>query len=166
MYLAGEVFPKSFKNAADVLLKAAKEGNADAQYAMGELYREGRGVKKDEILATIYFGQAARQGHDTAQLEYGLRLLNGIGIGKNENDAARWFKINARRGNVIAQNRLAHLYRTGKGVPVDPLNMARWHLISKKAGFKDKELDAHIIELDDELMATVEALAAEWKPEL
>ena len=131
-----------------------------------ELYQNGRGVKKDEILATIYYGQAARQGHDSAQIEYATRLLNGIGIGKNEDDAALWFQINAKRGNVIAQNRLAHLYRTGKGVPVDPLNAARWYFIAKKAGLEDEILEVHLGEIDAEVVALAERLAEEWKPEL
>lgn len=42
-------------------------GNAEAQYRLGLMYRDGRGVKKSASKARSYFRQAAEQGHTDAK---------------------------------------------------------------------------------------------------
>ena len=49
------------------LCKAARKGNADAQFDLGYLYAVGRGVKRDEALAAAWFLKAARKKHPQAQ---------------------------------------------------------------------------------------------------
>ena len=46
---------------------AAIAGNANAQYALGWLYANGRGVAKDDSMAALLFAKAAAQGHPLAQ---------------------------------------------------------------------------------------------------
>jgi hypothetical protein len=43
--------------------KAAKKGQALAQYRLGWIYANGRGVKRDDALAVAWFRMAARQNH-------------------------------------------------------------------------------------------------------
>ncbi|MES9978807.1 MAG: hypothetical protein ABW107_08660, partial [Candidatus Thiodiazotropha sp. 6PLUC5] len=38
---------RDFKSAADIYKQLAEQGDAEAQFALGGLYRGGRGVKKD-----------------------------------------------------------------------------------------------------------------------
>lgn len=47
--------------------KAAKKGDADAQFDLGYLYAVGRGVTRDEALAAAWFLKAAKQKHPQAQ---------------------------------------------------------------------------------------------------
>jgi len=42
-------------------------GNAEAQYRLGLMYRDGRGVKQSNAKARNYFRQAAEQGHADAK---------------------------------------------------------------------------------------------------
>ena len=42
---------EAYKTAADWFELAAKQGNASAQYNLGALYNQGRGVKKDYVVA-------------------------------------------------------------------------------------------------------------------
>ncbi|SDD89732.1 tetratricopeptide repeat protein [Kordiimonas lacus] len=42
-------------------------GNAEAQYRLGLMYRDGRGVKQSASKARSYFRQAAEQGHADAK---------------------------------------------------------------------------------------------------
>ena len=51
---------------AEKLRKAAKQGNAMAQFALAEAYEEGRGVQKDVVLAWILGRLAADGGHEDA----------------------------------------------------------------------------------------------------
>ena len=44
------------------LTSSAKNGDPEAQYNLGLLYEEGRGVEKDFGKALIWYHQAAKQG--------------------------------------------------------------------------------------------------------
>lgn len=47
--------------------KAAEQGNAKAQFAVGALYENGDGVKQDNAQALSWYRKAAEQGHDAAK---------------------------------------------------------------------------------------------------
>ena len=51
-------------SAADMatLTRQAQQGDAVAQYYLGEMYYEGKGVREDESTAKHYFGQACDHG--------------------------------------------------------------------------------------------------------
>ena len=46
---------------------AAEQGHAQAQYNLGFMYADGRGVLKDRILAHIWFNIAGANGHAQAR---------------------------------------------------------------------------------------------------
>ena len=46
---------------------AAEQGDRAAQYCIGRMYKFGKGVEEDIILAGAYLHQAAQQGHAEAQ---------------------------------------------------------------------------------------------------
>ncbi|MGD8783769.1 MAG: SEL1-like repeat protein [Thioalkalispiraceae bacterium] len=50
------------------LLPLASAGNAHAQYALGLVYAEGRGVKQDNIQAYIWLSRAVAQDDEDARL--------------------------------------------------------------------------------------------------
>ena len=45
----------------------AKKGNADAQYELARMYRDGRGVSKNDSSVVEWYTKAANQGHADAQ---------------------------------------------------------------------------------------------------
>ena len=53
--------------AAAEMLAAAEQGDVDAQYAMGLIYAEGRGVAQDEVRAHYWLSRAIEQGDADAQ---------------------------------------------------------------------------------------------------
>lgn len=53
--------------AATWYYKAAKLGNADAQYSLGLLFMAGKGLEKNEREATYWMQQAAKNGHKDAK---------------------------------------------------------------------------------------------------
>jgi soluble lytic murein transglycosylase-like protein len=63
--------PRDYIMAAALYCRAAKAGYADAQYALGWMYTNGRGVSKDDGVAAQLFAMAAAQGHVHAS-----RMLN------------------------------------------------------------------------------------------
>ena len=48
-------------------VRRAMEGDADAQNALGRLYRRGNGVPRDLVLAHMWFGIASANGSDSAR---------------------------------------------------------------------------------------------------
>lgn len=70
----GEGVPKDPIKAAELYCEAAKLGNADAQYNLGWMYANGRGLPRDDGLAALFFEIAAYQGHPHAQ-----RMLKYVG---------------------------------------------------------------------------------------
>jgi TPR repeat protein len=49
------------------LLAAAEQGDVDAQYRVGLIYAEGRGVAQDEIKSFYWLSRAVQQGDAGAQ---------------------------------------------------------------------------------------------------
>ena len=76
----------------------AENGDADAEFNLGQAYRLGRGVKIDLGSAQTWLERAASQGHVDAQATLGL-LLFGNG---NQTDGARWLKQAAEKGEARA----------------------------------------------------------------
>ncbi len=58
---------KSYSEAATIYCKAARDGDANAQFALGWMYANGKGVSKDENFAAFLFNKAAEQGHVNAK---------------------------------------------------------------------------------------------------
>ena len=56
----------SVPKALDWLRKAADQGNAHSQYALGIAYADGYGVTRDRVEAASWFQKASRQGHQQA----------------------------------------------------------------------------------------------------
>ena len=56
-------------------IKAAEQGNAEAEYALARCYRDGNGVEKDENTAMGWLRSAARHGHRFAKIA--LRYKTG-----------------------------------------------------------------------------------------
>ncbi len=56
-----------YREAADWFLKAANLGSADAQFMLGNMYRDGQGVAKDWNKALECYIKAAAQGHSEAK---------------------------------------------------------------------------------------------------
>ena len=59
--------PRDYAEVAANYCRAARSGDADAQYALGWMYANGRGVSQDEKIAAQLFTMAAEQGHALAQ---------------------------------------------------------------------------------------------------
>jgi TPR repeat protein len=160
--MEGELFPQDFSHAAQLLRVAADAGLPQAQYALGTLYKQGRGVEKDNGKAVHLFGLASLADLSDAEVEYGIALFNGDGIARNQQLAASIFSKAALQGNPVAQDRLAIVLANGFGVPANLVEAAKWHLVSKAAGETDLMLDDLVNKLDGKSRAQAENEAKPW----
>ncbi|HEX6740486.1 MAG TPA: tetratricopeptide repeat protein, partial [Sphingomicrobium sp.] len=137
----------------------AEQGDADAQFNLGQAYRLGRGVPIDLGAAQIWFERAAGKGHLDAQTTLGLLLFqNG-----NHTGALRWLKAASDKGEPRAMLVYGTALFNGDSVPQDPV--LGYAYISRAAAqgldaAKDTlaQLD-RILPLDDRKKGTTLALA-------
>ena len=112
----------------------AEQGDASAQFNLGLMYGNGRGVLKDEAEAVRWYRLAAEQGDAGAQFNLGLMYGNGEGVLKDEAEAARWFRLAAEQGVATAQYGLGFMYDIGEGVLKDEAEAVRWYRLAAEQG--------------------------------
>jgi TPR repeat protein len=140
--------------AAAMYLKAAKLGNADAQYRLGSMYLDlnafdltHTGVKTDPVSARKWFLLAAEQGHEDAIKQIVAAYVGGrLGLTEAERTDAevlKWLKRAIEKLNDSeSMDILADAYRTGKyGLEVDTKIADEWVEKAKLArGVKEEEI--------------------------
>jgi len=107
------------KESADWFLRAAEQGSVEAQYLLGEMYRDGEGVPQDQRKAMEWLTRAAEQGHIGAQKEVADMYYTGDALLQYYSEAAEWYEKAAQGGDADAQHRLGLMYRDGRGVRQD-----------------------------------------------
>jgi hypothetical protein len=100
--------------------KAAEAENAEAQYAMGELYLKGEGVPRSFPAAAQMFRRAAEKGN-LARAQYALGLLyqRGLGVPKNDVEAVLWWQKAADKNFSPAITYVGIALLEGKGIQKD-----------------------------------------------
>jgi len=104
-----------FRRAFDAWSLGAYEGDAEAQYNLGVLYLEGRGVERNPEQAHGWFLRAAEKGHLEAQYNLGHMALSGMGMEKNTEQALHWWRQAAEGGYPQAQFNYGRALFTAKG---------------------------------------------------
>ena len=63
----GEGVSKDEQQAFELYCQAARAGSAEAQFSLGWMYANARGILRDDATAALLFDLAARQGHQHAE---------------------------------------------------------------------------------------------------
>jgi TPR repeat protein len=84
--------------------KAADQGHALAQFALGLRYDSGHGVERDYEAAHFWYLCAARQGHARAQFNLGVMYASGQGVGKDLVEAYAWLHRAGAAGVIPASS--------------------------------------------------------------
>jgi TPR repeat protein len=87
--------PLAWADNATAVLTLAEQGDAKAQYALGTMYRDGRGVAQDYAEALRWWGKAAELGVVDAQYALGNMYAGGSGIAQDAILAYMWYSIAA-----------------------------------------------------------------------
>ena len=117
---------KDYLKAIQVWRPAAQAGDPAAQYRMGVMYAEGKGVAPNDAEAALWFERAAEQGEPMAQYNLGASYAEGAGVRKDMPIAVKWFRRAADQGVALAQLNLGLLYANGAGVPQDNVEALKW----------------------------------------
>ena len=81
----------------------AEQGDANAQYDLGVMYRTGEGVLQDDTEAVRWYRLAAEQGDAGAQNNLALMYFNGRGVPKDYVQARMWATLATAQGNEQAR---------------------------------------------------------------
>jgi TPR repeat protein len=141
----------------DTIATHAEGGDAEAQYWLGQIYEDGRLIKKDDDLARTWTQKSADQyfaaaeyamlrwtGHDRVKEEMWFRRAaeDGVaqaglwlGVAYEQNkfgttdlvEAAKWFRMSAEQGDPDAQVSLGDMYEAGEGVERNYARAAEWY---------------------------------------
>lgn len=127
-YAEGEKLEESaqYAKAVGFYLIAAKKGNAPAQYKLGEMYYNGRGVDKNYRLAMKWYKHAANYGNSNAQYNLGHMYYEGIGTTRDLTLAHKWYKASALHGDARGKVSLGYMYLRGKAVQRNIKEAIKW----------------------------------------
>ena len=117
------------------LIQEAEQGNAKAQYKLGEMLATGQGVPQNEAEAVKWFRLAAQQGHVDAQYNLGMMLVNGEGVPQNDAEAVKWYRLAAQQGDAYAQYNLGVMLEMGRGVPQNDVEASKWYQLAAQQGY-------------------------------
>ena len=121
-------------NAGDLVAQAeaAEQGDAGAQYLLGQRYATGDGVAKNTVNAVKWLKLSAEQGNGEAQLQLGSLYLGGKGIPKDSTESAKWFQLAANQGRAEAQVQVSRMHLAGAGVPKDDVTAYQWATLAAR----------------------------------
>jgi tetratricopeptide (TPR) repeat protein len=89
MFAIGEGVEKDMTEATYWFQQAAEQGNAEAQFSLGNIYTEGLGTAKNEVEAVRWYRKAAEQGHVKSQAIVGRMPAKGQVDAKEDEKAGQ-----------------------------------------------------------------------------
>ena len=153
---------------SDSLRQKAEQGDADAQFCLGQAYSRGRGVPEGYAESFKWYLKAAEQGHAEAQWVIGQKYHSGLGVPQDYTEAAKWYRKAAEQGDADAQHFLGLMYYIGDGVPHDYVQAHKWYNLaaSKSEGRNRKSLvrirGLAAKNMTREQISEAQRLAREW----
>ena len=116
------------------MIKNADDGDPIAQYMLGALCWNGKGVPQDRAKALKLWHQSAKQGNLESLLGLGFLYSEGEGVDIDEEKGFAFYKTAADNGSVDAQSIVAIKYSEGRGVKKNLEESFKWWLKAAKKG--------------------------------
>ena len=101
------------------LQKASEQQNVEAQFLLGEMYLEGKYIKKNAALGFQEIFKSANQGSSVAQNKLGTLYQTGVGTNISLKKAINSYELSVAQQNANAMANLGYLYKFGLGVEKD-----------------------------------------------
>lgn len=155
--------------AAAWLKKAARQDHARAQYDLGLMYFQGRGVPESAAEAARWYRKAAEQDHPGAQNALGYLYQSGRGLPPDDEEAVAWFREAAEQGYYWAQANLGRMYLEGRGAAPNDVVAYEWFSLAARSDARGVTGAAEAREALAEKMTAeeideAEGLVREWRP--
>ena len=162
LLLDGRLPLEAQDQAAERLERLAEQGDAHAQFVMGQLCRDGPLLIPDSQKAKRWFTLAAEQGMPGAQYALGKLLLSGDLETSDLDEGLRWLRRAAQRGNTYAAYRLGKEYLTGEHAPKSAENAVRWFQSSADRGNPYAQYMLGKLYLEGKMVPRDQEQAVQW----
>jgi hypothetical protein len=104
MFARGRGVQRNDAEAVRLYQLAVDQKLAAAQYSLGFMYEQGRGVvERNDTEAVRLYQLAAGQGVANAQYELGRMFAQGRGVQQKEHEAVRLYQLAANKGHTAAR---------------------------------------------------------------
>lgn len=103
------ILEQDIEQAKNLLIAAANQGHAPAQFYLGNIYREEQRYKE----AIELYTQAALQNNQFGQYNLGYMYENGLGTSVNYEEAEFWYRKAADQGHALAYCALGFMQHRG-----------------------------------------------------
>lgn len=91
-----------YRTALKVWLDTAKQGDAEAQVNVGEIFEKGLGTEPNYSLAAEWYRKAALQGNTRGAINLGYLYEKGFGVEKSAVESLNWYrKASGLEGNDL-----------------------------------------------------------------
>ncbi|HVR68044.1 MAG TPA: tetratricopeptide repeat protein [Verrucomicrobiae bacterium] len=150
--------------------QVAQAGDATASYRIGQLYRQGKGLRYRDFEKAVYWYQrAAGRGYVPAQYEVARLQFEGLMVPRDIDEMMYWLWRAALSGHADSQVMLGCVYEYGEpGVAANYMEALKWYLVAAKSG--PPELQARALKLAERVSAKMTPeqidaarwLASEW----
>jgi TPR repeat protein len=134
MHARGEGIPADKVAAFGWFMLAAEAGRTDAQYELGQLYRDGLGTPINSSAAMLWFSRAADQGAAKAMNAIGELHLGRSDLAADYTAAFEWFTRAAEHGSAQAMLNIGFLYTLGRGVDRNEIEAFKWFDLAVREG--------------------------------
>ena len=133
--------PQDLDRAFKIFSEGERSGDGDILFALGDLYRQGGGVKQDVSKAVEYYRRAALAEKQEALLTLGELIVTERDAGRALLDDEDWL-----RGRVVAGHPNAWwvLAKTVMGDRIDPLQPKSFQLFDGKLAVSNAALDLRV----------------------
>ena len=155
--------PQDFAKAYEWYRLAADAGDREAQFALGMMYMQGRGVAQNRAIGADYVEKAANQGQVDAMYHLGLHpRWKGRSASRIRRGPRRLLAAAAESGSPDAQYALAQLYAVGDRRPQDESVAVQWFASAARLGIVPAQVDYAIRLFNGNGVAKDEEAAAAW----
>jgi hypothetical protein len=111
----------------EAILRAAKNGDPDAQFKLGDaLFQDPARTDKSSVEAMRWLESSAAAGNVEAMIYLGRVLRTGVGVLQDFTKAALWIQTAATHGDPEGMLEMGRLCRDGVGVEKDPIKAYAW----------------------------------------
>ena len=122
---------RDYKTALYYLSLFAANGDNKANYNLGIMYRDGLGVKKNDVQSLAHFIGAAENGHMLGNYAVGLAFLTGKGSDIDVEAAIHYFTEAALLGHAISPVEIGRLYFRGRLVEKNFVSAHFWWSLAR-----------------------------------
>ena len=129
------------KAQAEDIRVMAEQGDAKAQFTLGDMCEHGRGVPQSFTEALKWYEASARQGFAAAQSTLGYLYQYGEGVDKNPQAAFMWNLKAAEQGDAYAEHNLAVMYDEGVEIPENDVEAVKWYRKAADQGYDRAQLN-------------------------